>query len=419
MGLAVLAKGPSGVILPIGVLGMFLLCLRQLQRTDIAAVPRERHWLVRWTVPVVRALSPSQLWTAAWSLRPITMAVIVCAIALPWYITVGIKTDGQWLIGFLGTHNVGRFVAPMEGHGGPIFYYLVAVMLGMLPWSVFLPQAIGSIVSRVRSRGDRQANDLFLLCWVGVYIGFFSLARTKLPSYVLPCYPALALMLGRLIDGWLAQTEIISRKTLRFALGAGCVVGIGAIIGLPITASFFLPGEWELAFIGLIPLIGFGAALYFAEKERRQPAAIAIACTAVVLATTLFAGVSCIVDRHQNTWQLIALTGRTGDSSAGVDDLQVATFDYFRPSLVFYARKHVQDLQTVEQVGEFLRSSPRAYLVTRSDQWEKIEAALPDDVQVLSRQKMFLRRRNDVLVIGRESQVAQDAKSGKPPSVLR
>lgn len=406
MGLAVLAKGPSGVILPLGVIGVFVLCLRQVGQN---AVSCESSTGTKWTQQlreccwvILRTISPRNVLWTAWSLRPVTMVLVVCAIALPWYVAVGVKTEGQWLIGFLGTHNVSRFVSAMEGHSGPIFYYVIAVMLGMLPWSLFLPQAIVTAVARVRCDAGRNWNDLFVLCWAGVYLGFFSLARTKLPSYVLPCYPALALLVGHLVDRWVTQPGVITRKTLRVSLAIGCVVGIAFCIALPIVAHFILPGEGWLGLAGLIPLVGCGLVLYFAERSRNVLAASTFACMSIALATTLFAVVSCRVDDHQNCPDLAAMMRGNKPAPDGDDSsFQVATFDFFRPTLVYYARQPVQNLQTADAVRDFL-AKPQAFIVTRSDALERIKEVLPEDVSILSSKRLFLRRRHDVLLLGRQ-----------------
>jgi 4-amino-4-deoxy-L-arabinose transferase-like glycosyltransferase len=71
-------------------------------------------------------------------------------------------------------------------------------MIGFFPWSCFLPLAIDRLVRRLASRDGattREA-DMFVACWAGAYLTFFSFAGTKLPSYVLPCYPALAIITG-------------------------------------------------------------------------------------------------------------------------------------------------------------------------------------------------------------------------------
>src|SRR5262249_51556331 len=103
---AVLAKGPVGLVLPGAVVFVFLFWERRLSRL---------------------ADSRLLLGTAAF-----------VAAAVPWYLWVGLETHGHWLYGFWQTHNQNRFLSPMENHGGPVFYYLVALLIGLAPWSPLL-----------------------------------------------------------------------------------------------------------------------------------------------------------------------------------------------------------------------------------------------------------------------------------------
>src|SRR5205807_400640 len=103
------------------------------------------HWLKQ-------LLTPQNVWRVLRSMRPLTALIVVAAVALPWYVAVGVETDGEWLRGFLGKHNVNRFLQPMEGHKGPIFYYIPAIFIGFFPWSVFLPLSVMDLVKRLRER---------------------------------------------------------------------------------------------------------------------------------------------------------------------------------------------------------------------------------------------------------------------------
>jgi 4-amino-4-deoxy-L-arabinose transferase-like glycosyltransferase len=176
-GLAVLAKGPVGLVLPLTVVGLFLIWERQLRRL-----------LDR---------------------RLLGGVVLFVLTAAPWYIWVVLETKGQWLRGFWLKHNQGRFLGAMENHSGPVVYYLLVLIIGLAPWSVFLGAALWESWRRLRAlaagptpdpepadepRALTPAAVRFLYCWVVVYLVFFSLARTKLPNYILPLYPALAVM---------------------------------------------------------------------------------------------------------------------------------------------------------------------------------------------------------------------------------
>lgn len=394
MGFAVLAKGPVGVVLPTGILCLYVLFLRVASLAADAPLGADG---VSEPSSLARrlgvAMRPGSILQLAWMLRPLTAIVLVTAVALPWYILVGLRTDGAWLQGFLGQHNVGRFLEPMEGHGGSIFYYVVAVFAGFFPWSVFLPLSLVQLTSRLRKGTIWSPGDVLIACWAGAYIVFFSLASTKLPSYVLPAYPALALITARCVDAWLTNPAAVPQRLLHIAFGVVAFIGIGFLVATPIATRYFLHGDMLPGLAGLIPLFGGVAAYVLVRRNQARAAATAFAATAILFATTLFGVTSLRVDRHQTSAALLQQIPER-------ESARIASFGYFQPSLAFYARRPVEKLKTPEQVRELLESSPSAYVVVRSKSYGELEPQLPPGVAVLKRMPNFLRR-DEVLLLGR------------------
>jgi 4-amino-4-deoxy-L-arabinose transferase-like glycosyltransferase len=394
MGLAVLAKGPVGIVLPLGILTLYARSSGPALQFDKAAGWRIAIWSF-----IKQVCQPASWCRAVWANRPLLAIAVVAAIALPWYIAVGLTTDGEWLRGFLGKHNVDRFLKPMEGHRGPIVYYIPAVLIGMFPWSVFLPLAIFETVRRFRATDAPQASLRFVLCWAGLYLGFFSLAGTKLPSYVLPAYPALAIMIAVFLQRWIDQPQAFSQFWIRFGLGSIAVVGIGLCIALPIVAHLLLPGEYWLGVLGLIPLIGGVAALWWQWQDRITLVVPVVAATAILFSVSLFAVAGPRISLHQNSAPLASIARDV----AGRPHL--GTFADSTPSLVYYAADRIERLADVEQVKNHLSESPQAMLVTRSKNLETLRDVLPADVVVIQRQRKFLRR-DDILLLGRRTPIA-------------
>jgi 4-amino-4-deoxy-L-arabinose transferase-like glycosyltransferase len=161
-GLATLAKGPLGLLLPVLVLGGYLLATRE--------------W--RW---LREALSPLAL--AAFA-----------AVAAPWYVAILRDQGRHFLDVFILNHNVERFTSTVHNHPGPSWYYLPILLAGLFPWSGLVVPAL----LRLAPRASRA--DLFVLLWLALPLAFFSLAGSKLPGYILPCVPPLALLVGRAAD---------------------------------------------------------------------------------------------------------------------------------------------------------------------------------------------------------------------------
>jgi len=393
MGAAVLAKGPVGVVLPGAVLGVYAIC-----RTR-AAGPSDLQGQ-GWLAAIRSWLSPRLWLRAAWGLRPVTAVLVVAAVALPWYVAVYLRTDGQWLAGFLGKHNVQRFLSPMEGHRGPIVYYVVAIMAGFLPWSVLLPMALVDLVRQLRRGGPWPSGNQFVACWVAVYVGFFSLAATKLPSYVLPAYPALALITAATLVRWLDQELVVRPVWMHTAIAFVGLLGAGLLVGLPIAARSVLPGEQWLGLAGLVPLTGAALAMLFVARRQPRRVAVTLAVTAVALATTLFGLVSVRVSRHQNSVPLVEHMRRVCP-----DGFEVCSFHYTTPSLVYYSNQRVTPCADKHKVQEFFQHSRHPLLVTRADRLDELKDVLPADASVLVRQRRFLRR-GEVVLVGRAEQTA-------------
>ncbi len=198
MGLGILAKGPVGLVLPTAVLGMFLLIET---RTPHQAPSDALPGLVPTLHRALQIVAPGHFLRTCWRMRPITALVVAGAIAGPWYYLVGIHTNGEWLSGFFWEHNISRALDPMEGHSGSLFYYPVALLIGTFPWSVLTIPVVLATRESCKSRRSVPAFT-FLLCWIGVYLAIFSVAQTKLPSYITPTYPAIAVLVGCFLAHW-------------------------------------------------------------------------------------------------------------------------------------------------------------------------------------------------------------------------
>lgn len=402
MGLGVLAKGPVGVVLPTLILMGYvwsrgsLLFLQQGtangQFQDLAA---GRSWLM-FLRQLVSELSPGRVFQVGWVLRPLTALVMVAAVALPWYIWVGWRTDGAWIEGFLGKHNVSRFVQPLEGHSGPVFYYVLAVLIGFFPWSVFLPLAMVEGLKRNCRPGNYQPADAFCLNWAVIYIGFFSLASTKLPSYVLTAYPALALITASWLQRWLAAPQETPRWLMRGGFLNLALVGGIFLIAVPLAVWRYVPGLWYLGWTGMILVAGGVLACVEFERHRFSRAATTFAIASLLFTTSLFG----IVAVQVNPWQTSSQLLRTIRQRS--PQVQIAAFDYFEPSLAFYSKQRVQRLKTIEQARMFLRESPDGYLLTREKHWNLLQNEMQGDASLLSRRRRFLKS-GEVLLVTTES----------------
>jgi 4-amino-4-deoxy-L-arabinose transferase-like glycosyltransferase len=169
-GVAMLAKGAVGAVLP----GVTILIFALLERR------------------IAPLLRPA---------RAVGGLVLLLGVGLSWYLLLGLTHAGGF--GFMRElfleHHVGRFTTPMQGHSGPIFFYVPVLIVGFLPWSPFLIPALGGLGIH-RSEGLARRYLGLMSIFAAVTFVFFSIAATKLPNYIAPVLPVAAMLAGHAFD---------------------------------------------------------------------------------------------------------------------------------------------------------------------------------------------------------------------------
>lgn len=210
MALATLAKGPIGLLLPLLVLA-----------GHAAAVGSLR--------PLRQAASPLGV-------------LLFVLVAGPWYVLVTLAQGRTFIDVFLLNHNLARFTSTVHHHPGSIVYYLPVLLLGLFPWSGLVLPAL----ARLRPR--RSPVDAFLSSWLLLPLVFFSAAGSKLPGYILPCLPPLAILLGR------AATRLARGEDLPAWAGPRAVGLVGVALGAVLACGpVFLQRRGEPGWILLVP----------------------------------------------------------------------------------------------------------------------------------------------------------------------
>jgi len=182
---AILTKGPVGIVLPGLIVAAFLLYVGKFRE-----VLREMRLLVG--------------------------VLIILGLSVPWYALVIWRNGWNYINAFFGYHNLERFTEVVNGHSAPWYFYFLVVLLGFAPYSVYLPLSIVRLKfwqrSHWRSLERFQQFGLFAWFWFASIFGFFSIAVTKLPSYVLPLMPAAAILVALLWSDFFQDTE--ARQTI-------------------------------------------------------------------------------------------------------------------------------------------------------------------------------------------------------------
>ena len=387
-GLAVLCKGPVGFVGPLAVILPWVTAIEwQARRDPSASVGRQMLTAIRAGFGSVAFI------------RPVILTLAMLAVAAPWYVAVGLRTNGEWPAGFFLIHNVGRFAAPMENHSGGIFFHLLAMLVGFYPWSCFLPFAIVVATWRATSTDasslERRGLGLALL-WLLVWVGAFSLAATKLPNYVLPAYPAAALVVAA------TATRLVNRGTVAMprwlAAGLGWVVfgGVATVATILVVGRFGVAGATPAALVGLVPILGAAACWWGARSGRFDPLAAMVGLSLVY--TGLAVGPAAARIAGANA--LPGLVEQAHRHAGGT--ARLSTYGQNTPNVVYYARGHVNEWrpEQADQAIADLSNGDSSILLVTEEGLRTIESNLPSGTGIVGRVRPLFKD-GDFLLIGR------------------
>jgi 4-amino-4-deoxy-L-arabinose transferase-like glycosyltransferase len=386
-GLAVVCKGPIGFVGPAAVIVPWVgwLALERRLATGTRRLP---------------AVLPAAF-AALRTIRPLTILGATLAVAAPWYVAVSLRTDGAWTAGFFFVHNVGRFLSPMEKHGGSVLFHPLTMLVGFYPWSCFLPLAIAVAGWRLWRRTAPLAVHAtlgLLIVWLAVWVGGFSAAATKLPNYILPAYPAAALLVAAL--GVEAARHAAAARWphgwwLASGLGWLAFGGAATAVTVLVATRHGIPDAEPAALVGLVPV---GGAIACGWLARRHPqAAVAALVLTGLIYTALAVGPAGSRLAGANT--LPALVQEMQARHDG--NARLGTYLLASPNVVFYSNGHVRQfiMEHDTDAATFLQTGADAILLLPEDRYDEIAAALPAGWGVLGRTRPIFRKR-DVLAIG-------------------
>jgi 4-amino-4-deoxy-L-arabinose transferase-like glycosyltransferase len=204
LGVATLAKGPGAVVLAGGSIGLWILSTR--------------NWR-----------------TALRFAHPAAIAAFV-VVAVPWYALCA-RRNPEFLHTFLLLHNFERYLTPVFQHRQPFWFFGPIMLIALLPWAALLWPAAAEGLRLWRAKGRYDSPGFFFACWAIFPIIFFSFSQSKLPGYVLPVVPPLALLCGVALERRIEA----SRSARPWILVAVAATVLALYLAAPYLGYKFLP----------------------------------------------------------------------------------------------------------------------------------------------------------------------------------
>jgi 4-amino-4-deoxy-L-arabinose transferase-like glycosyltransferase len=430
LGFGMMVKGPVGVLVPVAAIGLFVLFTGAAKTVGVSAtslpfttgpVPTRYDTLDGCGVQFLKLawrrlrILAADFPAATWAMRPLSLAAIVLAIALPWYTLVSIRTEGEFLKGFFLLHNGKYLMQPMDGHNGSIFYYPIVLVIFFFPWTTALLLGTIKIAMRIRTGAQSPRACILIATWSLTWIVLASMSGTKLPHYIAPAFPALAVIAGLWIADWIltvqsTAVQTVSTKDAISRLAAApqhweerwldwgwCItasVGACLFILLPIVTHHYAPDAPSSNWLGLILLAG-AIAGWLCQRWGRPAAAASMVLTHAVLFVCLFAVAAVPFSQQQTSIRMLNSIRRIGAESA-----TIGTCRLFLPGLFFYADfdHPIIQVKKAADARDLFGSEGRTVLITDVDGFEELGSIVPDDARVIERQTRYLKGTTLLLV---------------------
>jgi 4-amino-4-deoxy-L-arabinose transferase-like glycosyltransferase len=371
LGAAVLAKGPIGLLLPGLIIFLFL--------------------LVRGRLDFLKEMS------IGWGI------LVFLAVAAPWYVLISMRNEDYVRYFFL-KQNFGNFLSKTQAHHPqPFWYYVPVVLGGMLPWSFFLPLAL----VRAFRQGLRKMDDglLFSLLWFAAIFLFFSAAHSKLETYLLPSFPAVALLVAGVWNGLMADRDAKDLRSAIWSLAPLAVLLVAATAYLVLRHPSFpkMEGEYgigasDLASFLIVITIILASALVLLLLRMRRASFVALAAAFSVGFLVALAVIIPRADPYRSTKKLAQEMDRMLPPGE-----KLTFFWDIKDTALFYTDRKATLLYTEKQLLDYLSSGRTALCVIARQDYERFP-------QVVAASTVVDREGNKLLIAPRPHAASGDAR---------
>jgi 4-amino-4-deoxy-L-arabinose transferase-like glycosyltransferase len=232
----------------------------------------------------------AEAWQSIKKLQLIYGALIVAAVSLPWFVAVTMATNGEFYQEFFIRQNIGRALGTVNHQAGPL-YYVPVYLSGFFPWSIYLLTfipAIAVVVKRARTKCiemSLRSRLIVLSALIAAWMyPFFTVVSAKLTTYILPMFPAMAILVGSTMDLAIRRkkTKLIAATTILLTIATGA-----AAIIVPLTVKGLNGAEAAITVAGLCIAVAFLASSILFLREQRALAVWYLSIASVVAGAVL------------------------------------------------------------------------------------------------------------------------------------
>ncbi|WP_373532458.1 ArnT family glycosyltransferase [Vampirovibrio sp.] len=361
-GLGILTKGPVALILPGAIFTLYTLVTAQFKRCLL------NRWL------------------------PLAL-LIALLIAGPWYVAIYLE-NGPIFIESQFMNNVTRFSDVVSGHQQPPYFYPLVLIVGFLPWTLYLPAAIAQLWHDFRTNHRPWIAhshfpyliSLYSALWIAFIFIFFSLGSTKLLTYILPLFPALALLTATAWHRFISEDKGSTLKASGWFRIPSLILPIGILVGgtvfitnmdklLPREAAGIEANSYNLMAVAVL-MLGALCTTWLIHQKRAEQALKAQALTMMVLVAVAMQGIVPNVSKAAQSVMMGFLKKTNGQP--------LMLYEIQRTSLTFYGQRRVPRYVEEQQTAILaeLDKSPQTFVITKNQHVDNFRPLIPRTYQL-------------------------------------
>jgi 4-amino-4-deoxy-L-arabinose transferase-like glycosyltransferase len=333
-----LTKGPVGIVIPALIIFLYAVISRETKRL--------------------------------FNLHCLLGAVLFCAIAFPWYIAECAVHGWAYFRYFFLEHNIQRFATENLPHVQPLYFYIPIVVGGFFPWILFVPLGLVKLIKNRKKKqeeaGRRDHFGLFLVIWWSVVIIFFSLSRSKIPTYILSAFVPMGFLAGR----FFMDFDVGKRSDIVLVKIFAVITGIAAVtffVGTQIFYSVMNSSPGILNWIILYSIFAvFLCVFTFNLKHKKWKMIPELYIVFVLMVSmTIQQEIYLRINQRRSLKDLAHVYKKI----SGDKDIPLGFYVLNKPSMVFYSQKNIKKLEWLGDFESFMRDNDTAICVMRENEF--------------------------------------------------